>query len=92
MRTTVIGLVTPHLLRIVDLAHQAQVGANVDWHVRDAVSSTVSQLGEQFNASSLIAAYIEGLETAAGRAPGIHTAYVESLRAAAAVARSLWRE
>lgn len=41
MKTTVVGLVTPHLLRIVDLANDAEKGANVDWHVRDAVAKTM---------------------------------------------------
>ena len=31
MKATVVGLVTPHLLRIVDLANEAQKGVNVDW-------------------------------------------------------------
>lgn len=92
MRATVVDLVTPHLLRVVDLAHQAQNGAKVDWHLRDAVSGTVRQLGEQFNASSLIGAYVDGLETAATRAPKGHITYADALRAAAAAARSLWRE
>lgn len=92
MRATVVDLVTPHLLRVVDLAGQAQNGANVDWHLRDAVSGTVRQLGEQFNASALIGAYIDGLEAAANEAPRSRAVYADALRAAAASARSLWRE
>ena len=37
MKATVVGLVTPHLLRIVDLGNEAEKGVNVDWHVRDVV-------------------------------------------------------
>ena len=92
MRATVVDLVTPHLLRVVDLASRAQGGANVEWHVRDAVSGTVRQLGEQFNASSLVAAYVDALEAAASQAPKGHATYADTLRAAAASARGLWRE
>lgn len=92
MRATVVDLVTPHLLRVVDLASQAQNGAKVDWHVRDAVSATVRQLGEQFNAASLMGAYVDGLEAAASQAPKGHVTYADTLRAAATSARSLWRD
>lgn len=92
MRATVVDLVTPHLLRVVDLASQAQNGAKVDWHLRDAVSGTMRQLGEQFNASSLVGAYIDGLEGAAGQCPKGHVTYADTMRAAAAAARTLWRE
>ncbi len=92
MRATVVNLVTPHLLRVIDLASQAQNGAKVDWHLRDAVSGTVRQLGEQFNASSLMTAYVDGLEAAAGQAPRSHAVYADALRAAATAARDLWRE
>lgn len=92
MRATVVDLVTPHVLRVVDLANQAQNGANVEWHLRDAVSGTVRQLGEQFNAASLMAAYIDGLDVAASQAPKGRLTYADTLRAAAASARNLWRE
>ena len=69
MKSTVAGLVTPHLLRIVDLANNAQNGANVDWHVRDAVAKTMRELSDQFNAPELVGAYVEGLENAASQAP-----------------------
>lgn len=92
MRATVVDLVTPHLLRVVDIANQAQNGATVDWHLRDAVSGTVRQLGEQFNASSLMTAYVDGLEAAANQAPKGRTDYANALRTAAAAARGLWRE
>jgi hypothetical protein len=92
MKATVVGLVTPHLLRIVDLANDAEKGVNVDWHVRDAVAGTMDELGQQHNASALIAAYVEGLETAAGQAPRIRAAYIGVLRAAAAAARNLARD
>ncbi len=92
MNATVVGLVTPHLLRIVDLANQAEKGANVDWHVRDTVARTMEELGQQHNASALVASFVEGLETAAGQVPRIRGAYIGALRAAAAAARSLARD
>ena len=64
MRATVVGLVTPHLLRVVDLANEAEKGVNVDWHLRDAVAKTMGELGDQHNAPALVASYIEGLEAA----------------------------
>lgn len=87
MSPTVVGLVTPHLLRIVDLANQAENGVNVTWHLRDAVSGTMRELGDQYNALSLVAAYVEGLETAAGRAPANRASYARVMQAAAAAAR-----
>lgn len=92
MRATVVNLVTPHLLRIVDLAIEAEKGVNVDWHLRDAVSGTMRELGDQYNAASLVTAYIDGLESAADQAQRMRTAYVNALRAAAAAARSLRRD
>lgn len=88
MRTTVVGLVTPHLLHLVDLANQADKGVNVDWHVRAAVSRTLSELRDLFNGPELIAAYIEGLEAAAADAPRGRVQYVEVLRAAVDAARN----
>jgi hypothetical protein len=92
MKATVVGLVTPHLLRIVDLANNAEKGANVDWHVRDAVARTMSELGDQFNAPALVAAYVEGLENVAAQAPKARVAYVRVLQAAADAARRLRRD
>ena len=92
MRATVVNLVTPHLLRIVDLGNQAEKGAKVEWHVRDAVAKTMRELGEQYNAPALVAAYLEGLETVAGQAAGTRVVYVGVLQAAAAVARNLRRD
>lgn len=92
MRATVVDLVTPHLLRVVDLASQAQRGANVEWHLRDAVSASVHQLGDQVNASALMGAYIDGLESAANQAPKGHAVYVQTMQAALAAARRLWRD
>ena len=92
MKATVVGLVTPHLLRIVELASEAEKGINVDWHVRDAVARTMDELGHQSNASALVRAFIEGLETAADQIPRIRGAYVGALRAAAAAARNLMRD
>lgn len=91
-KATVVGLVTPHLLRIVDLANEAEKGVNVDWHVRDAVGKTMGALGDQFNAPELAAAYVEGLENAAGQAPKTRDAYVRVLQAAADAARRLRRD
>jgi hypothetical protein len=92
MRTTVVGLVTPHLLRVVDLANNAEKGANVDWHVRDAVTKTMAELSDQFNATSLVAAYVEGLENLLAQAPKARTYYVGVLKAAAEAARRLRRD
>lgn len=88
MNATVVGLVTPHLLRVVDLANEAEKGVNVDWHVRGAVTKTLNDLGEQYNAPTLVAAYIEGLEAAAVQAPKNRASYMRVLQAAAAAARN----
>ena len=92
MKTTVAGLVTPHLLRIVDLANNAQNGAKVDWHVRDAVAKTMGELGSQANASDLETAYVDGLDYAAAQAPKAQTVYIGVLQAAADAARRLRRD
>lgn len=92
MKATVAGLVTPHLLRVVDLANEAEKGVNVDWHVRDAVARTMDELGHQYNASVLAASYIQGLEAAAGNAAQVRVAYIGVLQAAAAAARTLRRD
>ena len=91
MRATVVGLVTPHLLRIIDLAIEAENGVNVDWHLRDAVAKTMRELGDQYNAPALMAAYVEGLENTA-QAASARVAYVGVLQAAAAAARHLRRD
>lgn len=91
-KATVVDLVTPHLLRVVDLANEAEKGVNVDWHVRDAVAKTMRELGDQYNAPALMAAYVEGLENAASQAPGSRVAYVRVLQAAADAARRLRRD
>lgn len=87
MNATVVGLVTPHLLRIVDLANQAEKGINVDWHLRSAVDATMAELRDQWNAPALVAAYVDGLETAAREAPANRPGYARVLQAAAAAAR-----
>ena len=92
MRATIVGLVTPHLLRVVDLANQAEKGVNVDWHLRDAVSKTMVELGDQYNAAALMEAFIDGLESAAGNAPKNRPDYVRVLQAAAEAARRLKRD
>ena len=89
MKATVAGLVTPHLLRIVELANSAQNGAKVDWHVRDAVARTMGELGGQANAPELVAAYLEGLDNAAVQAPIARMVYASVLKAAADAARRL---
>lgn len=88
MKATVAGLVTPHLLRVVDLANEAEKGVNVDWHLRDAVSRTLSDLREQFNAQALVAAYVEGLENAAAQANRNRPAYARALQLAVDAARN----
>lgn len=86
MKATVVGLITPHVLRIDDLAKQAETGAKVDWHVRDAVAKTIAELGLQYNARDLLSAYIQWLETAAHEAGPARKAYASVLQAAAATA------
>lgn len=88
MKATVIGLITPHVLRIVDLATQGETGVNVDWYVRDAVTATLRELDQQFNGPVLIAAYIEGLDQAAAQAAKNRDGYVRVLQVAAATARN----
>ena len=87
MKATVAGLVTPHLLRVVDLANDAEKGVNVDWHLRDSVSRTLNDLGQQFNASTLVAAYVEGLENVAAQAGKNRAAYARALQVAVDAAR-----
>ena len=86
MKATVVGLITPHVMRVADLAKQAETGAIVDWHVRDAVAKTIHELGLQYNASDLLSAYTHWLETAAEEALPARKAYASVLRAAAATA------
>jgi hypothetical protein len=92
MKATVAGLVTPHLLQIVDLANSAQDGARVDWHVRDTVAKTMGKLGDQANAEVLVGAYLEGLENASAQAPKTRTEYARTLQAALEEARRLKRD
>lgn len=89
MKATVAGLITPHVLAIAELAAQAEKGAIVDWHVRDAVARTIGELGLQYNAGDLIASYIQWLETAAGEAGQAREAYARVLQAAVTAARAL---
>jgi hypothetical protein len=83
---TIVGLVTPHVLRVMDIAKQAESGANVDWHLRDAVARTVDDLGQQYNAQELLSAYVQGLESAAREVPPARKTYAGALQAAAAIA------
>lgn len=86
MKVTVVGLVTPHLLRVLDLAKEAESGVTVDWHLRDAVAKTVEDLSQQYNAPELLAAYVHGLETAAQDVGKGRFAYASALKSAAAQA------
>lgn len=92
MKATVAGLVTPHLLKVVDLARQEETGANVDWHVREAVSKTIDELAHQYNARDLLSAYTQGLANAAEEARRARKWHARVLRAAATqAARELER-
>ena len=91
-RATVVGIVTPHVLRIVDLASEAEKGVNIDWHVREAVAGSMRALGELYNASVAVASYIDGLDKAAGQPTGKREAYVRVLQTAAEAARRLRRD
>ncbi|GAB1595619.1 hypothetical protein PAGU2638_12980 [Lysobacter sp. PAGU 2638] len=88
MTVTIVGLVTPHVLRVIDLANQAEKGVNVDWHLRDAVNTTLRDLDQHYNGPALVAAYVEGLENAASNATKNRTEYARALTAAAAAARN----
>ncbi|MFC5568707.1 hypothetical protein ACFPN1_01340 [Lysobacter yangpyeongensis] len=92
MRETVVGLVTPHLLRVVDLAKKADLGVNVDWHLRDALAATLSELGDLHNASALLTAFADGLEAAARQAPASRAGYIRVLQTAATSARNRARD
>ena len=86
MKATVVGLVTPHVLRIMDLAKQAESGINIDWYLRDAVAKTINDLGHQYNARELLSAYSQGLRAAADDAGRVRSTYANALQAAAAIA------
>lgn len=92
MKATVVGLVTPHLLRVVDLANQAQQGMTVEWHLREAVAATMAELGDQANATALVAAYVDGLENAAAQAGKFREDYRGALQTAIDAARRLRRD
>jgi len=91
MKATVVGLVSPHVLRVIDLANEAEKGVNVDWHVRDTVTKSMDALGDQFNAQDLVETYLQGLDRAAGQV-NERPAYVRTLRSAAEIARRLRRD
>ncbi|QIL20843.1 hypothetical protein [Thermomonas sp. HDW16] len=86
MKVTIVGLVTPHLLKVIDLAKQAEAGVNVDWHVRDAIAKTIEDLAHQYNARDLLSAYAQGLESAARETERTRKVYAGVLQAAAAQA------
>ncbi|MBV2208125.1 MAG: hypothetical protein KUL77_00990 [Thermomonas sp.] len=87
MKATIVGLVTPHVFRVIDLAKQAEAGVNVDWHLRDTVASSINELAPQYNADDLKAAYIHGLEAAAKEAEWTRKAYIGALQSAVALAK-----
>ncbi len=89
MKKTIVGLITPHILRIVDLAQNAEAGINVDWHVKDAVAKTFDDLGHMFNAHDLLEAYIQSLEQGAKEAGPARSGYARVLQAAASHADHL---
>ncbi|WP_240098029.1 hypothetical protein [Thermomonas flagellata] len=86
MKATVVGLVTPHVLQVVDLARQAEAGRNVDWHLRDAVTATLEALAQQYNARELLAAYVHGLQAAVRETGPRQAAQAQLLETAAAMA------
>ena len=88
MKATAVGLVTPHVLRVVDLATQAEKGVNVEWSIRGAVNGTLSDLQEHYNAAELTAAYIEGLDSLVAQAGNRRLDYLRALQAAVAAARN----
>jgi hypothetical protein len=92
MKETAASLVTPHVLRIVDLAKNAQDGARVDWHVRDTVAKTMGILRSQANAQELVAGYLEGLENTLAQAAKGRMVYASTLQAAIDEARRLDRD
>lgn len=85
-KATIVGLITPHFLKVIELAKQAEAGVNVDWHVRDTVAKTIDDLGHQYNARDLLSAYIQGLETAARDAGQGRKLYTGMLQIAASMA------
>lgn len=87
MTGTVVGLVTPHLLRVIDLANEAETGVNVDWHLRSAVAKSMSEMRDQWNAPALVVAYAEGLQTALAQAPANRPKYVRVVEAAIAASQ-----
>lgn len=89
MNRTAIDLVTPHLLRVVSLARQAESGVNVSWHVRDAVTKSLGDMRGQYNEAALVSSYVEGLAAEAERAPVSRDAYAEALRLAVATAKGI---
>ena len=91
-RATIVGLVTPHLLRIVDLAHEAEKAMNVDWHLRDAVTRSMDELGGLWNAQAAMSAYLEALESAIAQAAKHREPYIRALRIAAETAQRLRRD
>lgn len=70
----------------MDLAKQAEGGVNVDWHLHDAVASTLDELAVQFNADDLLQAYVQGLETLVHDAGPARKAYAGALRTATDIA------
>ena len=86
MKATIVDLVTPHVLRVIDLAEQAEKAVNIDWHLRNTVAKSIDDLGHQYNARELLSAYAQGLQAAADDAGRIRSTYANALQAAAAIA------
>jgi hypothetical protein len=89
MKATVVGFVTPHLLRVVEIANQAERGMTVEWHLQEAVAATMA---DQANASALVAAYIDGPESAAAQAGKFREDYRGALQTATEAARCRRRD
>lgn len=85
-RATVVGLVTPHLLKIIDLAEKAESGVFVEPLVGNAVNATIRELADQYNVKDLLLGYVEGLESVAEDAGPSRKAFAGVLKSAAAIA------
>lgn len=92
MKVTIVGLITPHVLKVMDLATQAETGVNVDWYLRDAVARSVDDLAHQFNARELLSAYIQGLQAQADEVERARKVYASVLQTAAVIAARKLKE
>ena len=85
MKATIVDLVTPHVLRVIDLAEQAEKAVNVGWHLRNTGAKSIDDPGHRYNARDLLSAYQHGLETSAQQAGRGRHFYGNALKAAAAI-------